>query len=206
MSMHTQALEGGFANPVLGAQATFRALMDAMSRPGTIHTLNNDAAPPHPLGIAQGAAALTLADHDTPGLAFAGARHRDDQGLDRLPYRRRDRRSVRPCPLRLPWRGRTDPGFPRLCRRQPGLPGPFRHARHRTAVADRRAGIPGHRPGHQDQHADRASGPASRFPASLARQSRFLPARHRPDLHCRQCADGAAALHRPASPGRLTCM
>jgi alpha-D-ribose 1-methylphosphonate 5-triphosphate synthase subunit PhnH len=66
MSMHTHALEGGFANPVLGAQATFRALMDAMSRPGTIHTLETDAAPPHPLGVAQGAVALTLADHDTP--------------------------------------------------------------------------------------------------------------------------------------------
>jgi alpha-D-ribose 1-methylphosphonate 5-triphosphate synthase subunit PhnH len=66
MSMHTQALEGGFANPVLGAQATFRALMDAMARPGTIHAIGGDAAPPHPLGAAQGAIALTLADHDTP--------------------------------------------------------------------------------------------------------------------------------------------
>lgn len=66
MSMHTEALEGGFANPVLGAQATFRALMDAVSRPGTIHTLSTDAAPPHPLGVAQGAVALTVADHDTP--------------------------------------------------------------------------------------------------------------------------------------------
>lgn len=66
MSLHTEALEGGFASPVLGAQATFRALMDAMSRPGTIHALGTEAAPPHPLGAAQGAVALTLADHDTP--------------------------------------------------------------------------------------------------------------------------------------------
>ena len=66
MSMHTQALEGGFTNPVLGAQATFRALMDAMARPGTIHSTGGDAAPPHSLGAAQGAIALTLADHDTP--------------------------------------------------------------------------------------------------------------------------------------------
>ncbi|MET3614927.1 alpha-D-ribose 1-methylphosphonate 5-triphosphate synthase subunit PhnH [Rhizobium aquaticum] len=65
MSLHTEALEGGFANPVLGAQATFRALMDAMSRPGTIHTIGGDANPPHPVGVAQGAVALTLADHDT---------------------------------------------------------------------------------------------------------------------------------------------
>lgn len=66
MSLHTEALEGGFANPVLGAQATFRALMDATARPGTIHPCGGDAAPPHPMGIAQGAVALTLADHDTP--------------------------------------------------------------------------------------------------------------------------------------------
>lgn len=66
MSLHTEALEGGFANPVLGAQVTFRALMDAMARPGTIRTAAGDATPPHPLGIAQGAVALTLADHDTP--------------------------------------------------------------------------------------------------------------------------------------------
>ncbi len=66
MSLHTEALEGGFASPVLGAQATFRALMDAMARPGTTRTAGSNAAPPHPLGVAQGAVALTLADHDTP--------------------------------------------------------------------------------------------------------------------------------------------
>ena len=66
MTLQAESLEGGFADPVLGAQATFRALMDAMSRPGTIHSCGDDAAPPHPLGAAQGAIALTLADHDTP--------------------------------------------------------------------------------------------------------------------------------------------
>lgn len=66
MSLHTEALEGGFANPVLGAQATFRALMDAMARPGTTGAGAAGTAPPHPMGRAQGAVALTLADHDTP--------------------------------------------------------------------------------------------------------------------------------------------
>lgn len=66
MSLHTEALEGGFANPVLGAQATFRALMNAMARPGTTGACAAGTAPPHPMGRAQGAVALTLADHDTP--------------------------------------------------------------------------------------------------------------------------------------------
>jgi alpha-D-ribose 1-methylphosphonate 5-triphosphate synthase subunit PhnH len=66
MSIETHALEGGFHNPVLDAQATFRALMEAMSRPGTIRPCKAEAEPPYPLGAAQGAVALTLADHDTP--------------------------------------------------------------------------------------------------------------------------------------------
>lgn len=66
MSIDTQALQGGFGNPVPDAQASFRALMDAMARPGTIRSIQTDAEPPAPLGIAQGALLLTLADHDTP--------------------------------------------------------------------------------------------------------------------------------------------
>lgn len=66
MSMDTQALQGGFGNPVLDAQATFRALMDAMAHPGTVRTCTAEAEPPYPLNLAQGAVALTLADHDTP--------------------------------------------------------------------------------------------------------------------------------------------
>jgi len=52
-------------------------LMDGMARPGTIQTVQPDVAPPAPLGIAAGAIALTLCDHDTPvwlasGLAKSG--------------------------------------------------------------------------------------------------------------------------------------
>ncbi|KQV31948.1 phosphonate C-P lyase system protein PhnH [Rhizobium sp. Root1203] len=66
MSLKTEALTGGFAQPVFHAQSVFKLMMDAMARPGTIQTVSPDAAPPAPLGIAAGAIALTLCDHDTP--------------------------------------------------------------------------------------------------------------------------------------------
>lgn len=58
-------LEGGFAEPVFGAQTTFRALMDALANPGQVQSLS---APLHaPAGLASGLAAiaLTMCDHDT---------------------------------------------------------------------------------------------------------------------------------------------
>ncbi|PDT03908.1 phosphonate C-P lyase system protein PhnH [Rhizobium chutanense] len=65
MGLKTEALTGGFAEPVFHAQSVFKMLMDGMARPGTIQTVQPDAAPPAPLGIAAGAIALTLCDHDT---------------------------------------------------------------------------------------------------------------------------------------------
>ncbi len=57
-------LAPGFADPPLGAQATFRRLLDAMARPGSVAVL--DAPPaPAPLAPAAGAIALTLCDADT---------------------------------------------------------------------------------------------------------------------------------------------
>ncbi|MCL2428542.1 MAG: phosphonate C-P lyase system protein PhnH [Alphaproteobacteria bacterium] len=56
----------GFADPVTGAQATFRAVLDAMARPGRICEAGTDLAPPAPLGRAAAAALLALVDHDTP--------------------------------------------------------------------------------------------------------------------------------------------
>lgn len=60
-------LAAGFADPVLAAQSTFRAVMNAMAQPGTIQSLRAGAAVA-PMGLAPAAAALalTLCDHDTP--------------------------------------------------------------------------------------------------------------------------------------------
>ncbi len=55
----------GFADPVPDAQATFRAVLDALSRPGQIRRAGVSLTPPAPLAQATAALLLTLADADT---------------------------------------------------------------------------------------------------------------------------------------------
>ncbi|MBO6639630.1 MAG: phosphonate C-P lyase system protein PhnH [Roseitalea sp.] len=57
---------GGFDAPVFDAQSVFRALMDAMARPGTVQAIAPRASAPSPLGPVAAALALTLCDVDTP--------------------------------------------------------------------------------------------------------------------------------------------
>jgi alpha-D-ribose 1-methylphosphonate 5-triphosphate synthase subunit PhnH len=59
------AVVAGFAEPVLAAQATFRVVMGAMARPGTIRRLGGIPAPA-PLSPCAAAIALTLLDYETP--------------------------------------------------------------------------------------------------------------------------------------------
>lgn len=66
MSAAPDALAGGFHDPVFQAQSVFRHVMDGMARPGTLQTVSEDAGAPSPLGLAAGAIALTLLDHETP--------------------------------------------------------------------------------------------------------------------------------------------
>jgi alpha-D-ribose 1-methylphosphonate 5-triphosphate synthase subunit PhnH len=66
MNIATQSIEGGFSDPVFNAQAVFRAVMDAMARPGTAQTQPRLARPPAPLSATAGAVALALCDNDTP--------------------------------------------------------------------------------------------------------------------------------------------
>ncbi|MEC9435653.1 MAG: phosphonate C-P lyase system protein PhnH [Pseudomonadota bacterium] len=64
-SAPASALEGGFAAPPRDAARAFRALLGALSRPGTLHALGT-ATPPAPFPPAAGALALTLCDAETP--------------------------------------------------------------------------------------------------------------------------------------------
>jgi alpha-D-ribose 1-methylphosphonate 5-triphosphate synthase subunit PhnH len=60
------ALSPGFAEPVLDAQAAFRATLDAMSRPGRVEELALRMDPPAGVDAATAALCLTLLDADTP--------------------------------------------------------------------------------------------------------------------------------------------
>ncbi|RXH22530.1 protein phnH [Bradyrhizobium nanningense] len=59
-------LPPGFADKVLSAQSTFRSVMDAMARPGSVQRIVPGAGAPEPMMRGTAAIALTLFDHDTP--------------------------------------------------------------------------------------------------------------------------------------------
>jgi alpha-D-ribose 1-methylphosphonate 5-triphosphate synthase subunit PhnH len=59
-------LRAGFADKVLAAQSTFRSVMDAMARPGSVLRIASAAGAPVPMMHGTAAIALTLFDHDTP--------------------------------------------------------------------------------------------------------------------------------------------
>ncbi len=59
-------LAPGFTDPVHDAQGTFRAIMDALARPGQPRPLAPGLAPPAPLTAELAAVALALTDADTP--------------------------------------------------------------------------------------------------------------------------------------------
>jgi alpha-D-ribose 1-methylphosphonate 5-triphosphate synthase subunit PhnH len=59
-------LPAGFADKVISAQSTFRSVMDAMARPGSVQRVVAAAGTPMPMMRGTAAIALTLFDHDTP--------------------------------------------------------------------------------------------------------------------------------------------
>ncbi|MFA7429544.1 MAG: phosphonate C-P lyase system protein PhnH [Rhodospirillaceae bacterium] len=64
--MPASSLAPGLADPVLDSQAVFRAVLDALSRPGTLVPLTALPPAPAPLYTTTGAVVLSLADLDAP--------------------------------------------------------------------------------------------------------------------------------------------
>jgi alpha-D-ribose 1-methylphosphonate 5-triphosphate synthase subunit PhnH len=64
--MSLTELSAGFTNQVLSAQSTFRSVMEAMARPGSVQRIAAAVGVVPGLTPAAAAIALTLCDHDTP--------------------------------------------------------------------------------------------------------------------------------------------
>lgn len=62
----TDVLTAGFGDPVADSQSCFRALLEAMARPGRVHRIGGPADPPASLSAAAAAVLLTLVDNETP--------------------------------------------------------------------------------------------------------------------------------------------
>lgn len=63
--MEQSALEGGFSDAPVDAARAFRAAMNALARPGSVHQISG-AKPPAPLSVAAGSLLLVLCDAETP--------------------------------------------------------------------------------------------------------------------------------------------
>ena len=81
-------LSPGFADPVAGAQACFRAVLDAMARPGRIQHGTRACPPRRRCATPRRAVLLTLADHETPLWLDPDAATRRAPGSPSTPARR----------------------------------------------------------------------------------------------------------------------
>jgi alpha-D-ribose 1-methylphosphonate 5-triphosphate synthase subunit PhnH len=69
--MEHASLGGGFSDPPHQSAAAFRAIMQAMARPGTLYDVSG-AVPPAPMSVAAGTVLATLCDADTGVHLVAG--------------------------------------------------------------------------------------------------------------------------------------
>ncbi|PZN96238.1 MAG: phosphonate C-P lyase system protein PhnH [Hyphomicrobiales bacterium] len=64
--MTTTLIGAGFTDPIFQSQSAFRALLAALSEPGTQQVVTGGIVPPEGLHAATATALLTLADYETP--------------------------------------------------------------------------------------------------------------------------------------------
>ena len=110
-------MPAGFADKVVSAQTTFRSVMDAMARPGSVQRITAVVGTPPAMMRGAAAIALTLFDHDTP--IWLDPRMSADLGggeMAEIPYQRAggrrfldlqfraDRRCAARCPTSTAFR------------------------------------------------------------------------------------------------------
>ena len=190
MDVTAHAIDGGFADPVFNAQTVFRAVMDAMARPGTIQPMPGLARPPEPLASAAGAVALTLCDNDTPVWL--------DHALQAAPAIKAWLGFHSGAPLaNTP----ADAHFALVA-----APGPLDDA----CPAGRRLHL-GHaaaarRPRHRDNRNHRPGAHAAPFRRAVEAEQPAFPARRRPDPRRPERHRLPAAHHPRQDDGGLICM
>ena len=181
-------LPAGFADKVLSAQSTFRSVMDAMARPGSVQRIAAVAGAPAAMMRGTAAIALTLFDHDTPLWLDPQMSETPDVGKwlkfhTGAPVIADS--SI--CSFALDWRCASPAGARSFCLRQQRISRSFDDADPAGRKPDAGAGIRTARPRHRRQC--RAAGHAAAGrPVRAARdQRRAVSARHR----CRAGADDA---------------
>ena len=119
-------LPAGFADKVLSAQSTFRSVMDAMARPGSVQRIAAAAGAPPPMMRGTAAIALTLFDHDTPiWLDPRDVRNIRCRQMAQVPHQRAGDRGFLDLQLRADRRPGRASGARSLCVRQQRISGSF---------------------------------------------------------------------------------
>ena len=200
----THAIEpgAGFADPVFQSQTAFRAILAALSEPGTIHQLDADIETPEGLHPASAIVLLTLADYETPiWLAAAG-----QQGAAGGWLRFHAACPLTPEPADAAFAvlsgAAAEPKLAAFLPRQRPVPGSLDNASHRMRGARRRGGRRAFRPRHSRNAAHCAARPAGRFLERGRRQQRALSARRRSAAGRGQPHHGPAALDFGTRSGR----
>ena len=184
-----------FADPVLTAQSAFRAIMDAVARPGTVRSMAGWLSAPAPLSPGAAAIAMTLFDQDTPvwldhwlaAVPEVGAWLRFHTGAAVVAESCRSAFASFPIPAQLPPFDAFQLGTPEYPDRSTTLVLQVDMIRCRTGVGLARAG-------HHGSAGVSGLAAARRHRRAHCGQSCLVSARGRPFARCSRCGRGAAAI------------